>query len=109
MWKYRTWRSARPLRPMRKRKTRSKYTYFVKKLEILDLQTQVRTLADKLNLAKTDLLRQEEARAGVETQIADLTEQSDDLLRRIASTGYRDLKQQAESLNELLERLGKKR
>ena len=84
-----------------------KCTYFVKKLEILDLQTQVRTLADKLNLAKTDLLRQEEARAGVETQIADLTEQSDDLLRRIASTGYEDLKQQAESLNELLERLGK--
>lgn len=84
-----------------------KCTYFVKKLEILDLQTQVRTLAHKLNLAKTDLLRQEEARAGVETQIADLTEQSDDLLRRIASTGYEDLKQQAESLNELLERLGK--
>ena len=37
-----------------------KYAYFVKKLEILDLQSQVKTLADKLAMAKEDLKRQEE-------------------------------------------------
>ena len=84
-----------------------KYAYFVKKLEILDLQSQVKTLADKLAMAKEDLKRQEDARAAVETQIADLTGQGDNLLRRIASTGYEDLKKQAEALNQLLERLGK--
>ena len=84
-----------------------KYAYFVKKLEILDLQSQVKTLADKLAMAKEDLKRQEDARTAVETQIADLTGQGDNLLRRIASTGYEDLKKQAEALNQLLERLGK--
>ena len=77
-----------------------KYAYFVKKLEILDLQSQVKTLADKLAMAKEDLKRQEDARTAVETQIADLTGQGDNLLRRIASTGY-------EALDQLLERLGK--
>lgn len=58
-------------------------------------------------MAKEDLKRQEDARTAVETQIADLTGQGDNLLRRIASTGYEDLKKQAEALNQLLERLGK--
>ena len=84
-----------------------KCSYFVEKLGILDLQTQVRTLADRLTLAREDLRRQEETRSAVEVQIAGLTEQGDDLLRRIASTGYEELKQQAGSMNELLERLGK--
>lgn len=84
-----------------------KCSYFVKKLGILDLQAQVRTLADKLALAKQDLHRQEQARTAVESQIAGLTEHGDNLLRQIASTGYDDLKKQARSLNELLERLGK--
>ena len=84
-----------------------KCTYFVKKLGILDLKSQVRTLGDKLMAAKDDLKRQEDSREAVEHQIADLTAQSDDLLRRIASTGYEDLKKQVEAINELLERLGK--
>ena len=74
-----------------------KYAYFVKKLEILDLQSQVKTLADKLAMAKEDLKRQEDARTAVETQIADLTGQGDNLLRRIASTGYEDLKKPGRS------------
>ncbi len=40
-------------------------------------------------------------------QIGELTRQSDELLRRIASTGYEELKSQLKSLNELLEQLGK--
>ena len=43
----------------------------------------------------------------MDEQIGELTRQSDELLRRIASTGYEELKNQLKSLNELLEQLGK--
>ena len=43
----------------------------------------------------------------MDEQIGELTRQSDELLRRIASTGYEELKSQLKSLNELLEQLGK--
>ena len=84
-----------------------KCSYFVQKLEILQLQSEVRTLADKVRLAGEDLEKQKQARGSVDEQIIELTRQSDELLRRIASTGYEDLKNQLKSLNELLEQLGK--
>ena len=42
----------------------------------------------------------------MERQIVDLTKDSDELLKRIASTGYEELKQQLSSLNALCEQLG---
>lgn len=84
-----------------------KCSYFVQKLEILQLQSEVRTLADKVRLAGEDLEKQTQARDSVDEQICELTRQSDELLRRIASTGYEELKNQLKSLNELLEQLGK--
>ena len=44
----------------------------------------------------------------MDEQIGELTRQSDELLRRIASTGYEELKSQLKSLNELLEQLEKR-
>ena len=84
-----------------------KSSYFVQKLEILQLQSEVRTLAHKAKLAGEDLEKQIQARSSVDEQIGELTRQSDELLRRIASTGYEELKNQLKSLNELLEQLGK--
>ena len=84
-----------------------KYGYFVKKLEIMELRSGVRALADKMHLAGEDLEKQKQARISVEEQIKELTDQSDGLLRQISSTGYEELKDQLASLNELLERLGK--
>ena len=84
-----------------------KSSYFVQKLEILQLQSEVRTLADRAKLAGEDLKKQVQARSSVDEQIGELTRQSDELLRRIASTGYEELKNQLKSLNELLEQLGK--
>ena len=81
----------------------------MQKLEILQLQSEVRTLADRAKLAGEDLKKQVQARSSVDEQIGELTRQSDELLRRIASTGYEELKSQLKSLNELLEQLGKKR
>ena len=82
-----------------------KSSYFVQKLEILQLQSEVRTLAHKAKLAGEDLEKQIQARSSVDEQIGELTRQSDELLRRIASTGYEELKNQLKSLNELLEQL----
>ena len=42
----------------------------------------------------------------MEQQIGELTANSDELLKRIASTGYEELKQQLTSLNALCEQLG---
>ena len=90
------------------RNSRSKKcSYFVQKLEILQLQSEVRTLVDRAKLAGEDLKKQVQARSSVDEQIGELTRQSDELLRRIASTGYEELKSQLKSLNELLEQLGK--
>ena len=83
-----------------------KYTWFSEKLELLALKAQGSVMAQKAALAKEDLNRLKEAKASTEAQIRELSDQSDDLLRRISSTGYEELKSQLTSLNELLERLG---
>ncbi|MCC8024360.1 MAG: chromosome segregation protein SMC [Clostridium sp.] len=85
----------------------SKYHYFIKKLEILELRARLKHIADKINASGQDLERQKQAMKETEAQITGLEAQSDELLRRISSTGYDELKNQLAGLNELLERLGK--
>ena len=43
--------------------------------------------SDKINQGKEDLIRLEASKKSVEQQINDLTKDSDELLKRIASTG----------------------
>ncbi|MEY8355042.1 SbcC/MukB-like Walker B domain-containing protein [Lachnospiraceae bacterium 54-53] len=81
--------------------------YFYRKMEVLDYQTRIQALRDKTGLAKEDQARQEEQKAGLDRQIADLTGQGEELLRRISSTGYEDLKNQLDSARELLGHLNK--
>ncbi len=83
-----------------------KYTWFTKKLGLLDLKAQIGTLRDKMAVLSSEEEQQEAAKAAAEEQIGQLTEEGDRLLRSIASTGYEELKEQLTSLNELLERLG---
>lgn len=78
-----------------------KYTYFFKKMEILNLQTRGQALLDKDRLVKEDLARQEKQKEGLERQIGDLYRQGEELLRQISSTGYEDLKNQLQSAKEL--------
>jgi uncharacterized protein YPO0396 len=82
-------------------------TYFFRKMEILDYQARIQALTDKSGLAKEDLSRQEEQKAALERQMEDLTLQGNELLRRISSTGYEDLKNQLDSAMELLSHLNK--
>lgn len=65
---------------------------FVQKLEILQLQSEVRTWLTGQSWQE-DLEKQVQARSSVDEQIGELTRQAEDgLLRRIASTGYEELK-----------------
>ena len=78
----------------------------MKKLDLLDTRAKIRMFSDKIDQGKEDLDRLGEAKRSVERQIADLTKDSDELLKRIASTGYEELKEQLSSLNALCEQLG---
>ena len=88
------------------REKQEKYSWFVKKLDLLDTRAKIRMFSDKIDQGKEDLDRLGEAKRSVERQIADLTKDSDELLKRIASTGYEELKEQLSSLNALCEQLG---
>ena len=69
------------------REKQEKYSWFVKKLDLLDTRAKIRMFSDKIDQGKEDLDRLGEAKRLVERQIADLTKDSDELLKRIASTG----------------------
>ncbi len=84
-----------------------KHTYFMRKMEFLDLQAKIRELADRVINAQEDKQKQEAQTQSLEEQITALTAESDELLKRISSTGYEDLKNQLISVNELLEHLSK--
>lgn len=84
-----------------------KNQYFFQKAEMLDLQTRIKALADKVFLAKEDLSRQEKEKSDLEVQIQELTGQGEELLKRISSTGYEDLKNQLDSTQELVIHLQK--
>jgi uncharacterized protein YPO0396 len=84
-----------------------KNMYFFKKAEIKDYQTKIQAITDKTRLTKEDLLRQEEQKTSLEGQVHDLTVQGEELLRRISSTGYEDLKNQWNATEELIGHLNK--
>lgn len=84
-----------------------KYQWFVKKLELLDTRSRIRNLNDKTALGQNELERQTEDLKLAEQQIKELTDRSDECLRRIASTGYEELKEQLSSLGELCEQLSR--
>ncbi len=82
-------------------------TYFFRRMEILDYQARIQALTDKSRLAREDLDRQEGQRTALEGQMEDLTRQGNELLGRISSSGYEDLKNQLESAKELSNHLNK--
>jgi predicted ATPase len=82
-------------------------TYFFRRMEILDYQARIQALTDKSRLAREDLDRQESQRTALEGQTEDLTRQGNELLGRISSTGYEDLKNQLDTAKELSNHLNK--
>lgn len=86
---------------------KNKFKYFVNKLDIFQIEDKISELLDKIRLSNEDLEWLKKRGQKLETQIGELTEQSDTLLKQIAASGYEDLKNQLASLNELIERLNK--
>ena len=82
-------------------------TYFMNKMEIMNLRLQVSEISDRIGQAASDLDKQEVLEKQVVSQAAQLKLRSDELLRQIASTGYDELKDKLFNLNELLEHLSK--
>lgn len=82
-------------------------TYFMNKMEIMNLRLQVSEISDRIGQAASDLDKQEVLEKQVVSQAAQLKLRSDELLRQIASTGYDELKDKLLNLNELLEHLSK--
>lgn len=76
-------------------------------MDIFQNEVKIKELLDKIQLSNEDLEWLKKRGLELETKINDLTEQSDKLLRQIASSGYDDLKNQLISLNMLIERLVK--
>ena len=82
-------------------------SYFLEKLQLMELKSRLRELEDKAGLAREDLSRKEKEKAELEGEIEALTKQGEELLRRISSTGYEDLKSRLASVSQLLDHLGK--
>lgn len=82
-------------------------SYFLEKAGLMELKGRLRELEDKAKLAREDLSRKEEEKAETEKEIETLTKQGEELLRRISSTGYEDLKSRLASVSQLLDHLSK--
>ena len=82
-------------------------TYFFHRLEILDEQVRITALQDKIRLSGEEYTRQEKLKEGLDVQIDDLMKQGEELLKRIASTGYEGLKNQLDSGLEIISHLTK--
>ena len=85
------------------RKEKEQCGYFARKLDMLQdrrkIQDKIQALAAEQEKAARDA-------AAVETEIQDLTAKSEELLRKISSSGYEELKSQLKTVNELVEHLG---
>ncbi len=79
--------------------------YFVKKLEVLRLREETAQCSRRIQEADENEAKNTEKAAELEQEIRELTGRSEELLRRIAGTGYEEKKSQLAALNALLERL----
>ena len=88
-----------------KEKTQNSYLYFMNACEVRKLKTQAQSLQEKIKAWGEDGERQQEMLGGLEKQIQGLEEQIRDMVRKIAASGYEELKSQLQALNEIIERL----
>ncbi len=81
------------------------YGYFAAKLDILQDRLLVNECQEKIHAFEENHGKLLQAMEQQELDIKEMTEKSEDLLRRISMTGYEQLKEQLASLNALVERL----
>ena len=75
------------------------------RLEILRLEAKLQELLDKIKESQEDIGRQEQAKAELETKQQTVQGQYEEVLLRIANSGYSALEQKLGNVNEMLEHL----
>lgn len=94
---------------LEKEKECRRHEYFMNVMETAKLEELVRQLQDRINNDKSDNKEQEKHLEIREREIEQLEEQSQELLKKIAASGYEEIKEQLRSVDELLEHLEKSR
>lgn len=84
-----------------------KELWFMKRWNLLRLRRQISEGLTQISAAEEELKRKEAQECSAKTQAEALRAQSDELLKKISSTGYEELKERLRNLNELMEHLEK--
>ena len=84
---------------------RTRFLYFADALEVKALQEKVQTLEDKQLLYEDDSKKQKKNQKELEEEIFNLEKRREELVGRIARSGYEDLQMQLENEEEILSRL----
>ncbi len=82
------------------------YAYRVKRLEILKLKQELEETAVKKEETKAELSKQEIMAEDMEKSIAGIQKQYEEVIVKIAQTGYEELMDKLKNLNVLMEHLG---
>ncbi len=80
-------------------------TYQIDRLEMLQLNAKIQECQDKEEVRKEGIRQQEQAREEQELQGTVLQEEYEEIILRIASSGYSNLEAELSGLNESLERM----
>ena len=83
------------------------YHALAQEMEILALKGRVRRLGREAEAAREEAKRQSESKAQLEERIQEKEAGREELLKKIASTGYEDLKEKLKTLKELIEQYEK--
>ncbi len=88
------------------RKEKELCGYFAGKFDMLQDRRKIQESQDKIQALEADQEKAAQDVAAMETEIQKLTAKSEELLRKISSSGYEELKSQLKAVNELVEHLG---
>ena len=80
-------------------------TYRIERLEMLQLSAKIQECIDKEQVRKESIREQNQAREEQELKAKVVQEEYEEIIRRIANSGYSNLEAELSNLNETLERL----
>lgn len=88
-----------------KEKEETNALYCAGKLEIMEIRQKIRELQDKESSYEEELERQKIQKGEIEKEKREIAAQIEEIVKKIAGTGYDMMKKEADSLEEILTRL----
>ncbi len=88
------------------RREKEQSIYFANRLDMLQDRRKISEIQDKMQALEAEQEKAVRDAKAVEAEISDLTRKNEELLRKISSSGYEELKNQLKTVNELVEHLG---